>query len=173
MSRKNIISKIKEQAYENVNKNLEKEKKKIEEKIKEEIDEVEEILKYIKNKLIYKKVGSNWNYNYALVTEEMFFQDYNTEPEYNWRKGIEIRHNRENKYEPFIKVNGEDYYDIRYIIRNYEEDFEKFYRRLNNLNQQFRDIENGVRELKSEEPAIKKLIEEYQSVNIEEERENC
>ena len=173
MNKKDIIAKIKEQAHENVNKNLEKEKAKIEKKIKEELDEVEEILKYIKNKLIYKKVGDNWNFKYVLVTEKIFFRDYNTEPEYSWKKGIEIRHNRENKYEPFIKVNEENYYDIRYLIRHYEEDFKRFNCRLNNLNQQLRDIEDGVRELKSEEPAIKKLIEEYQSVNIEEERENC
>ena len=92
---KEIISKIKEMAYENVNKKLEEEKKETERKINSELEIVEETLKYIKNKLIFKKVGDNWKHEYVLVTEEMLFKDYSIEPEYSWNKGIEIRYNRE------------------------------------------------------------------------------
>lgn len=168
MKKKDIISKIKKQAYENVNKKLEKETKEVERKINEELDVVEKILKYIKNKLIFKKIGDSWDYSYVLVTEEIFFQDYTRKPEYNWDEGIEIKYNRKNNYEPFIKVNGENYYDIRYIIRNYQDTFDSYKNKLQRLNESFREIENEVEELKRKEPAIKKLIEEYQLLDLEE-----
>lgn len=171
MNKSDIISKIKEQAYENVNKKLEEEKKATEAKINEELDVVEEILKYIKNKLIFKEIGDSWNCNYVLVTEETFFKDYNKEPEYSWKKGIKINHKRERKYSPFIEVNGERYYDIRYIIANYQETFDGYKMRLQNLNDSFRKIKEQAKELKEKEPAIKKLIEEYQTLDLEEEDE--
>lgn len=132
---------------------------------------VEEILKYIKNKLIFKEIGDSWNCNYILVTEEIFFEDYNKVPEYSWKKGIKINHKREHKYSPFIEVNGERYYDIRYIIADYEQTFNGYEQRLQNLNERFREIEDKVKELKGREPAIKKLIEEYQVLELEEEDE--
>ena len=52
---RDIISKIKEKAYENVNKKIEEERKETERKINSELEVVEEILGYIKNKLIFKK----------------------------------------------------------------------------------------------------------------------
>lgn len=165
---KEIISKIKEKAYENVNKKLEEERKETERKINDEIEVVEEILKYIKNKLIFKKVGDNWRQNYVLVTEDIFFEDYNSEPEYNWRKGIEIKHEREKKWDYFIKVNGQYYYDVRYIIANYEEEYEILKRRLSDLKSKFREIEEQERGLLALEPKIKKLLEQYQEVEIEE-----
>lgn len=92
---KEIISKIKEIAYENVNKKIEEEKKETERKINSELEVVEEILKYIKNKLIFKKVGDDWKHDYVLVTEDIFFKDYSSEPKNSWNKGIEIKHKRE------------------------------------------------------------------------------
>ena len=171
MNKNDIISKIKEQAYENVNKKIEEEKKATEAKINKELDAVEEVLKYIKNKLIFKEIGDSWGCNYVLVTEKIFFEDYNKKSKYDWQKGIEINHNRERKYEPFIKVNGERYYDIRYIIANYEQTFNGYKQRLQNLNERFREIEDEAQKLKGREPAIKKLIEEYQVLELEEEDE--
>lgn len=168
-NKKDIISKIKEKAYDNVNKKLEEEKQKTEEKINSELDRVEEVLKYINNKLIFKEKGDSWNCNYVLVTEEMFFDDYSKEGKYSWENGIKIKHKRERKYDPFILVNGESYYDIRYLIRNYEETFNNYNTRLQNLRDNFREIERKVEELKKKEPLIKRLIEEYQKVEIEEE----
>lgn len=167
-NKKDIISKIKEKAYDNVNKKLEEERQKTEEKINSELEEVEEVLKYINNKLLFKETGDGWNYNYALVTEEIFFDDYTKEGKYSWQKGIKINHKREKKYDPFILVNGESYYDIRYIIRNYQERFDCYNVRLQNLASSFREIEDRVEELKKKEPLIKRLIEEYQKVEIEE-----
>lgn len=170
MNNKDIISKIKEKAYENVNKKIEEEKKATERKINSEIDRVEEILKYINNKLLFKNVGDNWNGKYVLVTEDIFFQDYSNEPKESWYgRGIYINHERKNKYECFIKVNGEQYYDVRYIIRNYEETYENAKGRLQHLNEEFRKIEDYVKNLNAQELKIKSLLEKYQQVEIDEE----
>lgn len=94
---KEIISKIKEIAYENVNKKIEEERKETERKINSELEIVETVLKYIKNKLLFKKVGDSWrqNYEYEIVTEEIFFEDYSKESKSYWDKGIEIKEKRE------------------------------------------------------------------------------
>lgn len=176
MNNKDIIAKIKEKAYENVNKKIEEEKKETERKINSEIDRVEEVLKYINNKMLFKKVGdSYYSSNYVLVTEDVFFQDYSTEPKDSWySKGISVNHERKNKYECFIKVNAECYYDTRYIIRNYEETYENLRERLRNLNEKFREIEDYVKDLNKQEIKIKKLLEQYQSIEIEEpEEQKC
>lgn len=163
---KDIIEKIKANAYENVNKKIQEEKEKTENKIKYEIDVVEEILKYIQNKMLFK---INDNGKYELVDEKMFFEDYNCEPKYDFQKGISIKHKREKKWDEFIKVNGNSYYDIRYIIRHYEERFNNLEERLYRLKDTFSEIEETAKELKKEEPNIKKLIEKYKKIDIEEE----
>lgn len=165
---KDIISKIKEQAYENVNKKIEEERKETERKINSELEVVEEILQYIKNKLIFKKVGDDWKHDYVLVTEEIFFEDYSGEPKNYWSKGIEIKHEREKKWDYFIKVNGNYYYDVRYIIAGYEEDFKTLDNRLNSLREDFSKIEKAERSLLEQEPKIKKLIEQYQQIELKE-----
>lgn len=167
-NKKDIISKIKEKAYDNVNKKLEEERQKTEEKINSELDRVEEVLKYINNKLLFKEIGDGWNCNYALVTEEMFFDDYTKEGKYSWENGIKIKHKREKKYDSFILVNGESYYDIRYLIGNYEETFNYYNKKLQDLSYEFREIADKAEELKKKEPLIKRLIEKYQKVEIEE-----
>lgn len=169
---KEIISKIKEKAYENVNKKLEEERKETERKINSELEVVEEILKYIKNKLIFKKVGNDRHPNYVLVTEEMFFEDYNNEPKNSWNKGIEVNHERKNKWDCFIKVNGEYYYDVRYLIANYEEDYKNLRNRMSDLKIKFSNLEREAEELLALEPKIKKLLEQYQEIEIEE-NEQC
>lgn len=169
--KKDIISKIKELAYENVNKKLEEEKLATEKKIKEDIDKVEKVLSYIKNKLIYKKVkGINgWNTeNYVLVNEEIFFNDYNNEPDSLYRRGIDFYEKRQYS-DPLVSVNGVRYYDIRNIIRNYKSKFDDHKRSLDRLNENFKEIEKQGELLLKQEGNIKKLIEEYKKVEINEE----
>ena len=87
MNNKDIISRIKEKAYENVNRKLEEERKKTEDKINNELVDVEKCLSYIKNRLVYKIIKENYQTTkYVLADEEMFFDDYNKEGK--WHKGI-------------------------------------------------------------------------------------
>lgn len=164
-----IIAKIKESAYENVNKKLEEERKKVEDKINNELKDVERCLQYIKNKMVFKIIGDRWSITeYRLVNENIFFEDYTKEPDYWGNKGIRFLDSSKKPYEPLFKVNGESYYDMRYIIRHYEETFESYSRRLHDLHQEFNKIEEMANNLKKQEPHIKKLIEQYKNVEIDE-----
>lgn len=169
MNNQYIISKIKEQAYENVNKKIEEERKRTENKISYELEHVSKCLKYITNKMVYKIIGNSWSAKeYVLADESMFLEDYNKEPKYSFEKGIRFRQDDAGKYESLFKVNGECYYDIRYIIRNYEERFNDYSRKLNKLRDEFNEIENAAERLKKQEPHIKKLIEQYNKLEIDE-----
>ncbi len=166
MKREDIISKIKELAYENVNKKIEEERLATEKKINREVETVEKILKYINNKLVYKDVGS-YSKIYILVNEKIFFEDYSKEVD-SWKKGIKICDSRSRDYDPVFVVNGEYYYDIRNIIGDYEQQYKKYSEKLYNLSDSFREIEKKVEELKKQEPAIKEMIAQYQSIELEE-----
>lgn len=165
-----IIAKIKESAYENVNKKLEEERKKIENKVNNELKDVERCLQYIKNKMVFKIIKSSWSHTgtYVLADENNFFEDYNREPEYSFNKGIKFSDSSSKPYEPLFKVNGASYYDMRYIIRHYEERFSEYTRRLSDLREQFNKVEEMANELVRQEPQIKKLIEQYKQVEIDE-----
>lgn len=162
MKKEDIVSKIKEQAYENVNKKIEEERKITEEKINSEIDVVEEILGYIANRMLFKTPTYG---EYELVDEEMFFKDYAKEVD-DWDKGVKINRERERGRDWFIKVNDEKYYDINYIISDYENTFNYYREKLTNLRSQFNNIEQKVEELKKQEPEIKTLIEKYKKVEV-------
>ena len=117
-----IIAKIKESAYENVNKKLEEERKKVEDKINNELIDVERCLQYIQNKMVFKIIKSSWSHTgiYVLADENTFFEDYSKEPKYSFDKGIKFANSSSKPYEPLFNVNGEHYYDMRYIVRNYD-----------------------------------------------------
>ena len=165
-----IIAKIKENAYENVNKKLEEERKKVEDKINNELEYVERCLKYIENKMVFKIIKYNYSAvkEYKLADENTFFEDYSKETEYGWEKGIRFADSSSKPYEPLFKVNGEKYYDMRYIIKHYEETFNDYTRMLNNLRKQFNEVEEMANGLIKQEPHIKKLIEQYKQVEIDE-----
>lgn len=170
MSNKDIIAKIKASAYENVNKKLEEERKKTEDKINNELTQVETCLKYIGNKMVFKIIKSSRTTDgeYTLADENTFFEDYNKEPEYSFNRGIKFYNSKSKPYEPLFVVNGEAYYDIRYIIRNYEERFNEYARRLNNLRENYDTVKEMADKLIKQEPQIKKLIEQYKQVDIDE-----
>lgn len=162
-----IVAKIKESAYENVNKKLEEERKKIEDKINNELKDVEKCLQYIKNKMVYKIIGDGYSVKeYRLANENTFFEDYNKES--RWDKGIKFANANSKPYEPLFRVNGESYYDIRYIIRRYEENFNDYSDRLNRLREDFNKIKEAASELIKLEPRIKNLIKQYEQVEIDE-----
>ena len=164
-----IIAKIKEAAYENVNKKLEEERRLVENRISNELTEVERCLQYIQNRLVYKIIKSGYSTKeYRLADENMFFEDYTKDAKYGWDKGIKFFNANSKPYEPLFKVNGESYYDMRYIIRNYEEKFNDYSVRLNDLRERFYELSEMADNLKKQEPHIKKLIEQYKKVEIDE-----
>lgn len=163
MDNKDIISKIKEKAYENVNRKLEEERKKTENKINNELADVEKCLSYINNRLIYKVITTK-NYratNYVLADEEMFFNDYNKET--NWYKGIYFP--SDEKY--LFRVNGEEYYDVRYLMQDYTKEFEEYRKDLERLNKIFRELEEGYKKLIAQEENVKSMLEQLKKVEAD------
>lgn len=169
MTKESRIQKIRELALKSVNEKKERELKQIEQKINSEIDIVETVLKYIKNKLLFKIKPENYNGDFILVTEEMFFEDYNKTPKYSFENKLEIRHKRENNWDYFINVKGEKYYDIRYLIRNYEQEYNNAKNQIDRLYDNIRNISDTVDFLKRKELKVKKLIQEYEMIEIDEE----
>lgn len=164
-----IIAKIKEAACENVNHKLEEERKRVENKINHELVDVERCLQYINNKLVYKIIGDWYSTKeYRLADENMFFEDYTKEVKNDWNRGIKFYDISSKPTEPLFKVNGESYYDMRYIIKNYEEKFNRYAEQLNSLRDRFAEISKAADELKKQTPHIKKLIEQYKNVEIDE-----
>lgn len=174
MESKDIVSKIKELAYENVNKKLEEEREKTELKIKRDLEKVNKCLEYITNKMVFKIIGdSYYTREYRLANEEMFFNDYNIDSKIAWRKGIIFREEEEkSKYDALFTVNGESYYDMRYIIRSYEKTFERYEGDLKRLNENFNEIKKAAERLKEQEPLIKSFIEQYKKIDIVENLED-
>ena len=158
MENKDIISKIKEKAYENVNKKIEQQRKETENKIKYELEVVSKCIDLINDKMIFKVVDG-YSSKYALATPEMFFEDYNKECD-NWEKGIRFDDRRYN-YQPYFTVNGENYYDIRYIIGRYEKDFELLNEKTNRLYEKLIDLKEERELMIKQQPIIKELLKQY------------
>lgn len=156
MEGKDVISKIKEKAYENVNRKIEEERERTENKIKNELETVKRCVEFIENHLVFKKV----NYNYVLATSDMFFEDYSKQAKYSFNQGVQIKENR-RIYEPWFTVNGESYYEIRYIIGKYEEDFSRLNKRAEQMYETIRDLKESWGTLEKEQKSIKTLLEQY------------
>lgn len=156
MEAKDVISKIKEKAYENVNKKIEEERKITETKIQNELETVQRCVEFIENHLVFKKV----NNEYILATSEMFFEDYSKDAKYSFNQGVKIKENRKY-YEPWFSVNGENYYEIRYIIGRYQEDFSNLTRRADDMYKKIRDLKESWERLEKEQKSIKSLLEQY------------
>ncbi|MGI6607537.1 MAG: hypothetical protein ACOX1F_00960 [Erysipelotrichaceae bacterium] len=163
---KEIVEKIKALAYENINKKLEKEREKTEKRIADDLADVEKALSYIANRLVYKTVSNSFCVSdYVLATEEMFFNDYNKEVEYS--PGLKFSNDYRDGW--LFLINGEFYYDVRKIIKNYERDFDYFKRRFTDLNESFKDLVKKYEVLKTKDKQIKSILEQLEKVKIEEE----
>lgn len=164
MEDKDIISKIKEMAYENVNKKIEEERKLTEEKINNELKMVSRCIDLINDNMVFKKTGG-YIKHYVLATPDMFFEDYSKEPNYKWKKGINFPDNK-HYYDPIFNVNGEAYYDVRYIIGRYAEDWGKLKTSFDNLKRQMVNFENEYKEMIATQRNVKEVIEEYNRLHV-------
>lgn len=161
LKRADIISKIKEQAYENVTKKIEEERKLTETKISREIDDVQKCLDMIEQNLVFKKTKNNYGRGgtYELATPELFFADYAKKTEYSWDKGIKFKTGK--PYEPYFTVNGEDYYDTRYILQKWDDDWRRFDREVTEIHKKYNELEEERQKLLNEQKNIKKILIEY------------
>ena len=90
----------------------------------------------------------------------MFFDDYSKQPKSPYSSGVKTKENRRN-YEPWFTVNGESYYEIRYIIGKYEKDFSMLTRRADQMYETIRELKESWGKLEKEQKSIKSLLEQY------------
>lgn len=166
-NREEIIKKIKALANEKATEKVKKIQEETNEKIKQEAEKIEKCLKYIENKLVFKIVRENgYIKNYVLANEEMFMQDYIKKPKFDFYRGIEFC---DESQIPLFMVNGEEYFDMRYIIENYKRAFNEYSSKLKSLQETFKRIEEKGNDLLDMEKGVKSLLEKCQKVKIEEE----
>ena len=137
-------------------------------KEKYELDRVvlEKIIKFVEDRLFYKKTGDSWNPKYTVVTEEILLNDYANPAEYN--RSTEISGNG-NLLK--IKVSGHYYYHIANLINTYEEDIKDALEKNQWEREKLYEKSGLIEEIKKKEPLIKKLFIDYQNI-LEDNKEN-
>ena len=159
-------------AEERVKEKINEERRKTEKQIENEIKDVEFILELIEKKMLYKKIGKNYekNQKFVMITKEIFLEDYSKEREYDWQRKLEIKDNEffdSENYELKIIVNGVNYYHIGSIIKDFETELKKKIDRIKYVTEGLYDLEKDFEQLKNQEQNIKKFIEDYNEVNKE------
>ena len=168
---KDIKEELLKIAREKVNEKLEKERKENEEKIEKEIKDVNFILELIEKKMLYKVIG-DWreSQKFEMITKEMFFKDYTSEPKSNWHtKGIEIKgwdSWSSDNYKLKIKINNEiEYKHIGYIIQDFEQKLKEKLDRVSRLTEGLYELQSEFKELANQETNIMKFVQEYNEIN--------
>lgn len=90
----------------------------IEKQIKADEEVINKAIELINTHTLYKRISKNNHYVYELATEETFKNDYLKTPTYSWQEGIKFHMGSfsEKVNKGIIEVNGENYYDIRYVL---------------------------------------------------------
>jgi hypothetical protein len=154
-------------AEENVNKKLEKDREQEEQRLKSELDKVKELLLMIKKRMLYKTTSEDFfgnNKKYVLITEEVFFEDYNSEKNKVYRSNpIQIK-DWEGKLD--IRVNDIRYRHIGNLIKDFEETMQDKTDRVDRLSNNLRELQEDFESLKKQEQNIKKMVTDYQEMMV-------
>ena len=124
---------------------------------------IEEAIKLINDNFLYKKIKKKYGgkEQYVLATPQMFYEDYVTIPEYTWQRGLKYPDANEQWYKGIFVVNGQSYYDMRYIIDKYEKDLKRTAEKLKSQLDNIRTIQDEYNELVSNLNEIKKVISDW------------
>ena len=138
------------------------------EAVKKRLDADREILmqaiELVNSHTLYKKISDGRRYRYVLATEEMLKNDYLKEPDKSYYcKGIHFHEDafKDSPHKSIIEVNGENYYDIRWALNNYEKAVEEKERSLSYLNGKIIDLKNELEQMKQNFPTLKQAVEEW------------
>ena len=146
-------------------KKYELERQQLEKTISGELEEVQKAIEMVKSGLCYKKVVLDgvWITRYEFATEEMLINDYLTEPKNSYtRRGITFQtFDAKKPWNCIFIVNGENYYDMRYILQRYEKDVIEERNRIIRYNDQLNEIISKFDELIKQYPLIKKMMEDW------------
>lgn len=132
----------------------------IERQLNADKEVIDKAIELINTHTLYKRIREGNHYVYKLATDEMFKNDYITEPKSSWKKGIkfymESFNERVNK--SVIEVNGEEYYDIRYALNSYEKHVANLTRSLTYLEDLINEKKKELEALNNEFPTLKKPL---------------
>ncbi len=149
------------------------------EKVKRRLDADKEILKQaielVNSHTLYKKVDRRgYKLQYVLVTEEMLKEDYLKESKYHSGINFYFEDYGDRYYynRGIMQVNDETYYDIRYVLQEYENSVHKKERDLTYLEDSLRKVKQELEEMNQAFPSIKKAIIEWQEYCKQQEKEN-
>ena len=125
---------------------------------------LKEAIELVNSHTLYKKVGDyRSRYKYVLATEEMLKADYLGEPKPYSNKGIRFKYDdRNERYDKGVmEVNGHTYYDIRWLLNNYERMIKEKESQVLSLNSKIRELKEDLEILHDDFPTIKQAIKEW------------
>lgn len=149
---------------------FEKETREAHERAERDREIVERAVALIHQNLMYKDEGHGSYHHYVLATEEMFFQDFMKKPEYGWNAGIKFNDEADKKpahLHGSFSVNGERYYDMRYLLDKYAKDVEEEARHICAYNDRLAELRRRFDDLIHQRPAIEKMIKEWTAAQEE------
>lgn len=160
-----IFDKITEITNRQLQEKLDQKMRQAQEEIEQSRAVVEEAVRLIRSNLMYKDKGRGSNHRYVIATEEMFFQDFMSKPEYDWDRGIKFtiakRGDNDYIYHGVFIVNGHRYYDMRYLLDKYAEDVKDERDKICRYNDRLGEMIRVFDELVQQQPEIKKMLEEW------------
>ena len=167
MSEKKTADNLLEVARKMADEKRGKEKERVAERIRNELDDVKKAVEMVRSGLCYKKVDKYGIKRYLFATEEMLLHDYLTEPENSYTsRGLRFSKDDAGHGCIFI-VNGIYYYDMRYLLNQYEQDVTKEKNRITGYNDRLDELIREFKRLLEEHEAIKKMLDDWS------ERQNC
>lgn len=160
---------LRQEILGNMEQALEKKMRELSDAAQRQIDsdreKVKQALSYIDQNMVFKRVSQlGWPKKYQLATVEMFYEDYFKKEGCGWEKGVNFYPEGERHYRGVFSVNGEDYYDMRYLLERYEKDVKEVAEKATRWRDKVHEIQKELDEAVSAWPAIKKVIEHWNSI---------
>lgn len=156
----NTFESITALAREAVQKKIAEKTESIERESNKDLELLKKAIELVKNGMVYKKFERYGSYEYILATEKMLCDDYINPPKYGWQKGIEFC--EENSVRGIFTINGERYYDMRYLLISYAEDTREALKKAENTVRTLREHLEKHEEALQRLPKLKKMILEWQ-----------
>lgn len=165
------IDEIKAYARETVNKKIEQKSEILEREANRDLELLNEAIEMVQSKVVYKKVERKYGgYDYVLATEEMICADYMNPPKYDWKKGIMFysENHSEYKYHGMFEINGESYYDMRYLLTSYAEDVREALKKAEGTVRILKEHLEKHKETLERLPKLKAMIMDWEQRNAKE-----
>ena len=131
-------------------------------RLEKDKDNLKEAIELVNSHTLYKKEGdSRSRYKYVLATEEMLKADYLGEPEPYSYKGIKFRDYDGRYNKGVMEVNGHNYYDVRWVLNNYEQMIKEKESQVLSLNSKIHELKEDLENLHNNFPTIKQAVMEW------------